>query len=67
MTEDTTRYVLTPAQLTAGLRRLATVAEQHAAGTLTTAQAQHQLQRVIAPVRRRARRGARLLAGSNHA
>ena len=64
MTEDTTRYVLTPAQLTAGLRRLATVAEQHAAGTLSTAQAQHEIAQVIAPVKRRTRRAMARMAGA---
>ena len=64
MRETLPAYIMQEDAQSAALKRLAEIAEAHAAGTLTTAQAQHQLQRVIAPVRRRARRAARLLAGS---
>ena len=62
MNHEPQRYIVTEKERTTMLGRLADVAEAHADGRLSTDQATHALQALIAPVRRRARRGARLLA-----
>ena len=62
MNHEPQRYIMTEEQRTFALRRLADVAEAHADGRLSTDQATHALKTLIAPVKRRARRAARLLA-----
>ena len=60
----TPTYIVTEQERTRILHALMTLAEAHAAGTIPSQEAQHKAQTLIAPIRRRARRAARLLAGS---
>ena len=62
MNHQTPTHIMTEKQRTTMLSRLADVAEAHADGRLSTDQATHALKTLIAPVKRRARRAARLLA-----
>ena len=64
MRETLPAYIMQEDAQSAALKRLADIAEAHADGRLSTERARHELQTLIAPVRRRARRTARLLAGS---
>lgn len=60
MTHELPRYIVTEGERTRILGRLVEIAEAHADGRIPTDQARHELKTLIAPVKRRARRAARL-------
>ena len=62
MNHEPQRYIVTEKERTRILHALMTLAEAHATGTIPSQEAQHKAQALIAPIRRRARRAARLLA-----